>query len=550
MATETLDTRLKIQADMDEKILYVVVLSDVKGIKYSTNWLEQQLAQQGYSWVSVPSSVHKSIEKHLSKNLPAKINVTPLADAEVNVIVSTDLLSANLRIISAKGGKDITAPDVIAALNDKKIDLSIVNKKRIVGLVKKSKLIDAGETIEVVVAKGKPPQHGKDSRFECLVSNAIDRTPRVREDGTLDYYDLGEIPCLEVGSELMRVHPPEPAVMGKSVTGVELSARMAKTLGFSKSKGAKVSPTDSGLLLAAIKGQPIISKNGVAVDNIITVKNVDLRTGHIDYDGTIIVLGDVASGMKIKVTGDVQIYGMVENANIESEGNIDIKLGAIGRTKNETTDSRMRIRCKGNLTAGYLENVTGNIEGNILVKSRISNCELQAGDQVIVGNQEQDKSGIVGGHIIAKSMIRTEMLGSIGCALTSVELAYEIDMLEKYESIKRLIVAKNELLMTKLNMSLKLSEKQEELTAEEKQTLDQLKEETEAIKKRSKELIREQTEIEQALEFAGAKKVIVQRETYPGVTVKIKDEELQIKSKFGKGEFYLVHGEIHNTAAK
>jgi len=550
MLDETLDTRLKIQEDMEEKILYVTILSDVKGIKYSEKWLEQQLVQQGYSWVSIPSSVHKSIEKHLKKNLPAKISLSPLTDAKVKVAVSVDLLSASLHISSAKGGEGVTTKDVIEALNDKKIDLDLVNKKRIVGLIAKSKTMAAGDSIDVVVAKGIPPKHGIDTRFECLVDNAIDRAPRVREDGTLDYYDLGEIPCLDEGCELMRKYPPEPAVLGKSVTGAELSARMAKTLHFKQHKGAMVSPTDSGLLISQIKGQPIISKRGVAIDNIYTVNNVDLRTGHIDYDGAIVVLGDVASGMKIKVTGDVQIYGMVENADIESDGNIDIKLGAIGRTNKKEIENLMKIRCKGDLTAGYLENVSGDIQGNIVVKSRISNCVLRAGEQFIVGNREQEKSGIVGGHIIAGSMIRSEVLGSTGCAITHIELAYKTDVLEQYEALKRLIIAKNELLMTKLSEMIMLSDKQDELTEEEKLLLEKLKEETEAIKTRSKELIQEQTEIEQALELAGAKKIIVKRETHPGVTVTIKDEELIVKSKCGAGEFFLVDGEIKNTAHK
>jgi len=550
MFNEILDSRLKIQVDTGEKMLYVAILSDAKGVKYSSEWLEQQLVKQGYSWLVIPSSVHKFIEKHLSKNLPARISIAPLVDAEVKVIVSVDLLSASLHITSAKGGNDITTTDVIEALKDKNIDFGLVNKKRIVGLVKKSKVVQAGETIEVVVAKGIPPKHGVDTQFECLVNNVTDRTPRLRQDGTMDYYDLGEIPCLEEGCELMRKYPPEPAVLGKSVTGIELSGRIAKTLNFTRCKGAQVSPTDSGLLISKIKGQPVIGIKGVGVDNIYTVKNVGLRTGHIDYDGTVVVLGDVVSGMKIKATGDVQIYGMVENADIESDGNIDIKLGAVGRSNKKEISNCMKIYCKGDLTAGYLENVSGYVEGNILVKSRISNCELQAGNQVIVGNKEQEKSGIVGGHIIAGSMIRTEALGSTGCALTRVELAYKKDILEQYEGIKRLIVAKNELLMTKLSKMMKLSKKQEEQSEEESRILNQLKEETEVIKLRSIELIKEQDEMEQELALTGAKKIIVKKETYPGVIIKIKDEELEIKSRCGKGTFFLTDGEIQNTAHK
>lgn len=547
MSKETLDSRLKIKTDIDEKIIYVAILADVKSIKYSAEWLEQQLVHQGYSWVSVTPSVHNEIAQHLSKNEKARINLGELFDAKVEVIVSVDMLSANLLITSAKGGKDVTPADVLEALNDNKVDLSLVKKQRIVDLHRKSKTSKPGETIEAIVARGIPPKHGEDTQFKCLLDNTTVRKPKVREDGTLDYYDLGEILSVEEGCQLMRKYPPVPARIGKSVTGHELSARMAKTLNFKKCKGAQVSPTDPGLLISTIKGQPVISERGVVIDNIFTVKNVDLRTGHIDYDGAVVVQGDVASGMKIKVTGDVQIFGMVENACIESDGDIDIKLGAIGRTGGKATENRMEIICKGNLSAGYLENVSVNVRGNVLVKSRISNCELRAGDQVTVGNRQQEKSGIVGGHVTAGSMIRTEVLGSPGCALTHVKLAYKSDAFEQLEGIKQRVVEHNELLMAKVSEMMKLSKKQ---TEEAKQSLNMLKKETEELKKKTIELTQQQDEIVQNHGLASLRKIIVQKITYPGVTVKIKNEELEIKSKCGVGEYYLLDGVIRNTAQK
>ena len=547
MLNETLNSRLKIQTDIDKKTIYVAILADVEGINYSAEWLEQQLVHQGYSWLRVISSVHNEIAERLSKNDSARINLGQLVDAKVKVVVSIDMLSASLHITSAKGGNDIASADVLNALNDKKIDLSLVNKKRIVGLVRKSKVIEPGETIEVIVARGIPPKQGVDTSFKCLLENTTDRKPQVRDDGTLDYYDLGEILCVDEGCQLMRKYPPKPAIMGRSVTGLELNARKHKTFNFKKGKGTQVSPTDPDVLISSIKGQPIIRERGVAIDKIYRVKNVDLRTGHIDYDGTVIVHGDVVSGMKIKVTGDIQIFGMVENACIESDGNIDIKLGAVGRTGDTVTENRMEISCKGNLSASYLENVDVNVQGNVLVKSRISNCELKAGEQVIVGNRDQEKSGIVGGHVSAGSMIRTEVLGSPGCALTHVELAYKTDVFEQLEGIKKTIVMYNELLMSKLGVMMKLSKKQ---TEEAKQSLNMLKEETEEIKKKTKELIRQQVEIEQDLGVVSLSKIIVRKESYPGVTIKIKDKELKIKSECGLGEFFLLNGEIQNTSLK
>lgn len=417
MSEEQASTRLKVEIDEGGKNIYAVVLSDSEGCEYTEEWLEQQLIQKSCYGLVVTGIAHKEIADLLANNKPGKIRLGEKIDAKVEVIISHDMLSASLQITAAKGGNQAGTGEVINALTDKKIDLIRVNKKRIVGLVKKSRIIEPGEVVDVIIAKGVAPQHGKDTQFECLIDGVTERKPHKRTDGTLDYYDLGEILCVDEGSALMRKYPPEAAKPGLSVTGHELPARMGKKLNFKKSTGAGISSTDPDLLISSIKGQPVIADNGVGVDNLYTVKKIDLHTGHVDYDGSVVVKGDVASGMKIKVSGDVQVFGMVENATIDAGGNVDIKLGAVGHVNSPAAENSMQINCKGNLTAAYLENVSANAGGDVLIKSIASNCEINAGYQVVVGNHRQEKSGVVGGHVTAGSIIRAEVLGSSASAL-------------------------------------------------------------------------------------------------------------------------------------
>jgi uncharacterized protein (DUF342 family) len=188
----------------------------------------------------------------------------------------------------------------------------------------------------------------------------------------LGYYDLGEIVSIDEGCHLMRKHPPTASKNGKNVTGHELSAITGKKLNFNKCKGAAVSPDDQDLLVSSIKGQPVITDRGVNIERVYSVKNVDLRTGHVEYDGSLVVKGDVVSGMKVKVSGDVQILGIVENACIEAGGNVDIKFGVVGHVQDKEAENCMQINCEGNLTAAYLENATINVQGDVLIKSRVN----------------------------------------------------------------------------------------------------------------------------------------------------------------------------------
>jgi len=547
MTDESVLEKLTIEID-DKDTVFAVILAGEEKIEYSEELLIQQLVKLELSGLSLLETAQSDIAEFYNENHSGRVKVGVKRDAKIEVVVSSDLLSASLRITAACGGEKVGTEGLVAAIDEQGIDHQLVNKKRIVGLVKKSQMVEAGSVIEVVIAKGTPPEHGVDTQFECLVEEGMDRHPHERDDGTLDYYDLGEIPSVDEGCELMRKHPQKIGKSGRTVTGTEIVARIAKKLTFKKCKGAIVSPIDQDLLVAAIKGQPIIGERAVSVDKVLTVKKVDLHTGHIDYDGSVVVKGDVVSGMQVKVTGDIQVFGLVENATLEADGNIDIKLGAIGHADDPNAENSMHINCLGNLTAAYLENSLVDVQGDVLIKSRVSNCDINAGHQIIVGNHQQEKSGIVGGHVNAGSLIRAEVLGSSGCALTHVSIICKAEFLEQFEQIKAEITKHDEELIKELGVMVGLSKKH---TEEANEQLHELKIETEAMKEAINGLIKKKTEIESLMATAGAGKISVQREAYPGVHIKILDQEQEIKSKYSAGSFLLFDGVMsHNSSLK
>ncbi|MFK5949049.1 MAG: FapA family protein [Methylococcales bacterium] len=546
MSDENTITKLSIEIDADNSTVFAVILASEENSEYSKQLLIQQLDKSGLSGLSLSKTADKDIAKLFNENRSGKVKIGVIRDAKIEVVVSSDLLSAILKITTACAGKHVATNEIVTAIDEQGIDHQLVNKKRVVGLLRKAQRVEPGSVIDVVIAKGRAPIHGKDTQFECLIEEGGDRKPNQRDDGTLDYYDLGEILSIDEGCELMRKHPPILGKSGRTVTGTEIVARVAKKLNFKKCKGAIVSLSDKDLLVAAIKGQPVIAERSVSVDKVLTVKNVDLHTGHIDFDGSVVVKGDVVSGMKIKVTGDVQVFGMVENASIEAVGNIDLKLGAMGHADMPVADNTMVINCLGNLTAAYLESVQVDVQGDILIKSRVSNCEINAGHQIIVGNHQQQKSGIVGGHVNAGSVIRAEVLGSSGCTLTHVAIVCKAEFIEQFEDIKKEITEHDEILIKKLGVMVGLSKKH---TEESKQQLHTLKLETEAMKVTINDLIKQKIEIELLMATAGAGKISVQKEAYPGVNIKILDQEQEIKSKYGVGSFLLIDGVMtHNSS--
>ena len=187
---QQVSTRLSFETDEDGITIYAIVIAEADGFEYSEEWLEKALVKEGYSGLTVSNKVHAELAGLVNDNHSGKVKLGKKIDAKVEAFLSGDLLTASLKVTAAKGGKRAGITEVMNALNDKEIELHLVNKKRIVGLVRKSRIVAPGEVVEVVVAKGLAPEHGKDTQFECLIEGVTDRQPHEREDGSLDYYDL------------------------------------------------------------------------------------------------------------------------------------------------------------------------------------------------------------------------------------------------------------------------------------------------------------------------------------------------------------------------
>ncbi|MFT5717194.1 MAG: hypothetical protein ACJAWS_000281 [Oleiphilaceae bacterium] len=59
---------------------------------------------------------------------------------------------------------------------------------------------------------------------------------------------------------------------------------------------ASIHKEDPNLLIASIKGHPIINSRGVLINNVLVVKIVGLATGNIDFNGSVYVEEDEADG--------------------------------------------------------------------------------------------------------------------------------------------------------------------------------------------------------------------------------------------------------------
>lgn len=62
-------------------------------------------------------------------------------------------------------------------------------------------------------------QHGNDAVFEALISDTVDRAPKLNELGRVDYREHGDIPMVATGSARVRRTPATPGHLSRAATG-------------------------------------------------------------------------------------------------------------------------------------------------------------------------------------------------------------------------------------------------------------------------------------------------------------------------------------------
>ena len=333
------------------------------------------------------------------------IAVGEAVDGEFDIRIDTGQLNAYLTCIPPHGGASVTLERVLEDIKHKEItvglDLEAVEKA----------LKEGGDN--VLIASGRAAVDGVDGRFENLIPSAKERSPHLDEHGLADFRELGEILVVHKGDPLMRRILATSGEPGLTLSSKEIPAKPGKDVVFAaKLDGAEFDPADENLLIAATDGCPVSMKDGVSVEAIYTVKDVDLHTGNIDFPGTVNVTGDVHTGMTVKASGDIHVNGTVEGVVLVSGGDIVVKGGIIGLTERASEKSHhSMITCKGSCSANFAQNAHISAGNGIFIRDFAMQSELSAGHQIVVGDGSR-KGHLIGGTARATMLIKAQVIGS------------------------------------------------------------------------------------------------------------------------------------------
>ncbi|MEH6733571.1 MAG: FapA family protein [Shewanella sp.] len=367
-------------------------------------------------------------------------------DGIVNISVSDDKMQASMKITSAWGGKDITLPDVLNTLKTQKIKMGL-SKPKIMALMQRLSILPPGETCEGVIACGKAAVNGDNAILTRKVALARERLlqPQEREDGSVDMRNLGALITVKPNDLLMVKNPSTIGTPGFNVHGDVLQQIPGKDKPMEPGTGTSLHPKDQHKLIATVSGQPVENRNGMQVDDMLQIKDVDVRYGHVNFKGSVLITGDVHEGMEVKASGDVTVMGFVESASIEAQGDVIVSKGVIGRLIKEH-DLSTKIKATGQICAQFVQYSHLEALGNILVTKQLLHSHSTSGDTITVSDAQARRGDLIGGIATAAKGIRAIAFGATAgtktelfCAMHHGELKQELKELD--DSIKGMVVA-------------------------------------------------------------------------------------------------------------
>lgn len=470
--------------------------------------------------------------------------VGEIRDASVSVTISNDQMSAEMTIESPYAGSVPTYEELLALLRQKGVNRGI-SKKRIKNLLFQASDAHSGIQFTDIVAIGLPAKDGKPSRLKSLFPNALDRILQPQEAGNnkVNMRNLGDILCVQAKIAVAERKPPGKGRAGYTVTDSPLCPNEGQWIPIKLGANTSISPQDENIILAEVSGQPKFENDVMNVDNTFQTKGVNVGTGNINYDGAIIVNGDVTESMEVIAKGDITINGFVESATIKAGGDIIITEGAMGKMNEEDC----KLYAKGSVFVQHGQGLDIVANKNLNVRKQLAYSRVKCGGIVTIGEPDRPMGNLFASTLQCGSTLYAGTIGAVSGSSLIVDFSESVNTLNaRYEAV---LTSLKQLRENNFDHQIKLRE----LHAKHVPNglLNQLNK-IDAVFESEKHLLKWLETVEQDLrqakiDFEKNAKVVAHKELFPGVSIKMNKRHWRSEKEYLKSVVSLEEGKWHHT---
>lgn len=457
----------------------------------------------------------------------------PAGDALLVIDVSKDEMLATVTVTPPSlSGAEVSAEQIIRNLEIQGVVAGIEDDKI-------TEFVDNPVyNVPCEVAAAIKPQDGRDAYM--VYHFETDPTKlRIKESksGNVNFKELNQIQNVVKGQPLAQKMPPERGKAGKTLTGRYLEAKNGKDIRIPLGKNVEIDK-DGVTIIASENGRVVFESERINVEPVLELDAVNIKTGNIDFLGTVIVKGNVEDGYDVKASGNIEVGGTVGQSHLKTEnGDIIVSQGIFGHDVGV-------IQSGGSLWAKFIQSAKVEVEKFVIVSDSIMNSEVTAMKRVILNGK---KAQITGGHLFATEEICAKNIGSPGGgAETILEVGFDPRLKQRLAEIQdEQNSLMRELEDTENNIvTLENFKKQRRTLPKEKEdTLNNLKNRKQEIVVKSEEYASEVEQILQRLhELKIFGKVKAFGTVYSGVKIYVRDVVDEVRADVKSVTFFFENG--------
>lgn len=512
----------------------IVTPAKGKGRKINLGEVNNKLFSMRINDAELPK-VESEVDKPSGK--PVKIGKwTPNQDfdSSMNIEVSEDEMKCFIHFHPPRfSGRHLEYDEVIDGLKRSGVIAGIRHEKI------REYLENMDYALPLLAAEGTKARNGSDAFVDYKVRvDKGDLSFKEDEKGNVDFREKEVLENAVIGQLLAVKVPAEEGVTGRTVRNRILPARAGKDIKLQHGKGTILSE-DGNELTAEINGQVVYKAGKISIEEVFYVKgDVSLETGNIVFLGSVIIGGGVQDNFSVKAAGNVEVRGIVQKAYIESEGDIVIRGGIVGR------DEARIESTGGSVIAKFVQSTNIFAEKDVIVPEGIMHSRVDAGGGIFCTGR---RAKIMGGRIRAGKEVNARFLGGEASTKTEIRVGIHPKVLQQLDDLDAAMKSvEDEINQLKPNLSTLTNQKRVSRLSEEKQKLfDDLTVQNDRLAARMNELKMEHEELDgyiNMLEHKG--KICAEKSAFPGVEIFIKDKNFRIRDEYKNIKFALEGGEI------
>ena len=453
-------------------------------------------------------------------------------------VMSQDHMSLTVRFYpesagTPANGEKMTEPEFLNDMKQHNIKFGVQTDSISEFFAKRSYCTD------LIAAKGKEPRQGQDGYVEYRFDTERTARPTLLPDGSVDFFHLNILQICGKGQLLALLHPEVHGEEGCDIQGAVISPREVNKAELSFGKNVVISD-DRMSLTSAVDGHVSLVQGTVEVSDVLSIKDIGVETGNVDYEGNIEIEGNIDTGYTVSATGDINVKGVVGGATIISGGNVLIARGMNGMGKGT-------IKADGNVISKFLENVTVDAGGYVSSESVIQSS-IDAGSEV---NVDGKRGFISGGTVSAGASISAKTLGSDMGTSTIIEVGVDPDTKKEIIEVQKKVIEDKKQIETLEPVLMTYKKKMAsgaQLPASQVQRVQTLAQAYLQKKKEYDKNLEKLGELQNKMKQNNDAFVAVKDTAYPGVHIVIGELSMNIKKPVQFCRFVINGGDVRTAS--